>query len=243
MEFNPNNNIVKLCLQAMNMEAKGQTEEANELFLQAWNEATNDFEKFMAAYFVAQHQKNIPKKLKWFETALQFALIVDNDAVKGALSSLYLNIAKCYEKLGKQDNAKKNYELATSLKENSTAQWGKMNIYQMLKHCTLYDDMMLGKKKYKRVFLGRLFGKIALKDFVNDESPIKRNTPTLTELKVKEKNGNVVSERKKWVSQIEEYSLFLNPDIIHSFFGKLTKEQVGYLVYKHTDHHLRQFNS
>ena len=24
--------------------------------------------------------------------------------------------------------------------ENSTANWGKMNFYQMLKHCTLYNE-------------------------------------------------------------------------------------------------------
>jgi hypothetical protein len=52
MEFNPNNNIVKLCLQGMIMEAKGNHEEAGKLFLQAWNEATNDFEKYLAAYYL-----------------------------------------------------------------------------------------------------------------------------------------------------------------------------------------------
>jgi len=35
------------------------------------------------------------------------------------------------------------------LNENSTAQWGKMNVYQMLKHCTLYEEMLLGKKEFK----------------------------------------------------------------------------------------------
>lgn len=41
----------------------------------------------------------------------------------------------------------------------------------MLKHCTLYDEWMLGKNKpvYKQVFMGRLFGKTALKDFVRDD--------------------------------------------------------------------------
>jgi tetratricopeptide (TPR) repeat protein len=112
MEFNPNNNIVKLCIQGMDMEAKDKPEEASRLFLQAWNEATNDFEKFFAAYYVARHQENISDKLKWLEAALQFALKINNDAVKGAFPSLYLNIAKCYEDLNDLDNAKKNSELA-----------------------------------------------------------------------------------------------------------------------------------
>lgn len=52
MEFNPNNNVVKLCLQAMGVE-EDKPEEASKLFLQAWNEATDHFEKFIAAYYVA----------------------------------------------------------------------------------------------------------------------------------------------------------------------------------------------
>jgi hypothetical protein len=65
VEFNPNNHIVKLCLQGLAVEEEGKPEEAARIFLQAWNEATNDFEKFIAAIFVARHQKNIPGKLKW----------------------------------------------------------------------------------------------------------------------------------------------------------------------------------
>ena len=114
MEFSPNNNVVKLCVQGMDMEGKGKPNEASRLFLQAWNEATNDFEKYTAAYYVARHQKNVSDKLKWLETALQFALKINNDTVRGAFPSLYLNIARCYEDLSDPDNAKSNYELATS---------------------------------------------------------------------------------------------------------------------------------
>src|SRR4051812_23246302 len=114
MEFDVNNNVIKLCVQGMDVEGKGKPEEAGKIFLQAWNEATNDFEKFIAAHFVARHQKNIRDKLKWLETALQFALKINNDNVKDAFPSLYLNIAKCYEDLGDTENAKKNNELAIS---------------------------------------------------------------------------------------------------------------------------------
>jgi tetratricopeptide (TPR) repeat protein len=114
MEFNPNNNIIKLCIQAMGLEEKGKSGEASRIFMQAWNEATNDFEKYIAAHYVARHQKNVPDKLKWLETALQFVLKINNPSVNGALSGLYSNIAKCYEDLSDPGNAKKNYELATS---------------------------------------------------------------------------------------------------------------------------------
>lgn len=114
MEFDPANTIVKLCALGMEMEGKGKPEEAGKLFLQAWNEATNDFEKFIAAHYVARHQKTVADKLKWDETALQLALKMNNDTVKEAFPSLYLNIAKCYEDLGDFNEAKRNYDLALS---------------------------------------------------------------------------------------------------------------------------------
>jgi hypothetical protein len=118
MEFDPNNNVIKLCVQGMDMEGKGKPEEASRIFLQAWKEATNDFEKFTAAYYVARHQKNVHDKLVWLETSLQFALKINDVTVKGAFPSLYSNIAKCYEDLSDLDNAEKNHDLANSFRDN-----------------------------------------------------------------------------------------------------------------------------
>jgi tetratricopeptide (TPR) repeat protein len=114
MEFNPANPIVQLCIQGMNAETNNQPEEAAAIFLRAWNEASNDFEKYLAAWFVARHQNNIANKLKWYQTALELALKINDDSVKGAFPSLYINIAKCYEELNEPGDAKKNYDLANS---------------------------------------------------------------------------------------------------------------------------------
>jgi tetratricopeptide (TPR) repeat protein len=118
MEFNPSNTVIRLCIQGMEMEGKGNAEEAGRLFLQAWNEATNDFEKYIAAYYVARHQENVADKLKWLETALQFALKVNNESAISALPNLYSNIAKCHEDLGDTLNAGKNSELANSFTDD-----------------------------------------------------------------------------------------------------------------------------
>jgi len=130
-----------------------------------------------------------------------------------------------------------------SLNENSSAQWGKMNIYQMLKHCTVCDEMFLGKKQYKRVFLGRLLGKMALKNMLKDEAPLKQGSPTGTAFQIKETIGDFGGEKKKWLSLVEEYANYSIDPVIHGFYGKMTREQVGWFVYKHSDHHLRQFNA
>ncbi len=118
MEFNPDNHVVKHCLQGMAMEEQGKPEEASKLFLQAWNEASYDFEKFIAAHYVARHQKVLSDKLTWLETMLQFGLKIDDDTVRSAFPSLYTNIAQCYEALNDPDRAAKHYQLATSFKNN-----------------------------------------------------------------------------------------------------------------------------
>lgn len=58
-QFDPNNKIIQLLLQGMGMEDSGKSEEASLLFSAAWSEAIDDFEKFIAAYYVARHQKCI----------------------------------------------------------------------------------------------------------------------------------------------------------------------------------------
>ncbi len=90
MEFNPNNNIVKYYLRGLDLEEKGETEKADIVFIKAWEEATSDIEKFIAAYFLTRHQKNVSEKLKWLNTALQLALKIDDDSVKDVLASLYM---------------------------------------------------------------------------------------------------------------------------------------------------------
>jgi tetratricopeptide (TPR) repeat protein len=114
MEFNPTNHVVKLCLQGMAMEEAGEAAAARELFIQAWREATDDFEKFMSAHYVARHQDSVLDKLEWLETALRFARRIDDDTVRSAFPALYAKIASCYEELRNVEKAKEHYELATS---------------------------------------------------------------------------------------------------------------------------------
>lgn len=112
MQFDPNNKVVQLCAEGMELEGQGKKNEALQLFQRAWNIATNDFEKFTSAHYVARHQESTENKLQWDETALNLALKINSDNIKVALPSLYLNVAKCYEDLGDFPNARTNYENA-----------------------------------------------------------------------------------------------------------------------------------
>ncbi|MGY6543401.1 DUF1569 domain-containing protein [Arthrospiribacter ruber] len=142
-----------------------------------------------------------------------------------------------------RDNREELIARIKALDETNTVQWGKMNLYQMLRHNTYWNGWILGKDghTYKQEFLGKIFGKMALRSMIKDEKPMDKNIPTSSQFKVKTYEGDIRSEKAMWVSLLEEYQQFYNPAFIHDFFGKMTREQIGILVYKHTDHHLRQF--
>lgn len=135
-------------------------------------------------------------------------------------------------------------ELATrinSLSRQHQAHWGKMNVYQMIKHCTLCEEMMLGKMKIKRVFIGRLIGGMLLKKVLKDESPFGKNSPTSPLLKTLHESGDIEQQKKEWLNRLEQYASYTDPDFVHPFFGPMTRDQIGFFAYKHVDHHLRQF--
>lgn len=106
MEFSPFNPIVKLCLQGMELEAQNNLGKALNIYVQAWNEARNDFEKYLTSYYIAKLQEEKHQKLFWLESTLSFALKANNPAVNTALPSLYQTIAECYESSGEFEKAK-----------------------------------------------------------------------------------------------------------------------------------------
>lgn len=129
------------------------------------------------------------------------------------------------------------------LDENKTALWGSMNVFQMLLHCTYWDNWMQGnnQQRYKQNFIGRIFGKMGLKRMVKDNSPLDKNVPTGKAFKIKQTYCDLEVEKAQWIKLINQYQQYNNPDFIHVFFGKMSTESIGILAYKHTDHHLRQF--
>lgn len=132
-----------------------------------------------------------------------------------------------------------------SLSNQHKALWGKMNVFQMVKHCMQCDDMYHGKIVIKRALIGRLIGKMILKQNLKDSTPFSKNSPTAPVLMTITLTdaGDIESQKKEWVSRIEQYAHYNNPNFVHPFFGPMTREQVGIIAYKHADHHLRQFGA
>lgn len=115
MEFNPQNPVVQLCVQAMSLQEQGRTSESGRLFDQAWKEASNALEKFIAAFCLAKHQHLIEKRLEWLKVSASLASKTDTNLARSALPALELEIAECYERLSDTENSRRHRELAAGL--------------------------------------------------------------------------------------------------------------------------------
>ena len=107
-----NNSIIKLVNEGMKMEMQNKIDLAQNLFIQAWDESSNDWEKCIAAHFVSRHQNNHEDTLKWNMESLNRANKVLEDKIKNYYPSLYLSVGISYENLGNYIEAKKYYNLA-----------------------------------------------------------------------------------------------------------------------------------
>lgn len=114
LQFDEHNKIVQLCVQGMMLEGEGKMDESFDLFQKAWDMAGTNFEKFIAAHYLARRQDNITGKLEWDKTALNIALEIEDESIKASYPSLYLNIGKCYEDMGAFENAGISYNHALS---------------------------------------------------------------------------------------------------------------------------------
>ena len=128
------------------------------------------------------------------------------------------------------------------LAPNTQPQWGKMNVAQMLTHTHRTLQSATGELKLKRTFIGMLFGNIAKKKLLSDE-PWKHGMPTDKHFVVTDQRN--FDEAKKAVLGAVQRFTQAGPNGVakeaHPFFGNLTPEEWGRLMWTHLDHHLNQF--
>jgi tetratricopeptide (TPR) repeat protein len=112
--MDPNNPVVKLCVEGMQAEGAGRHDDARALFAQAWDARTDDWEACIAAHYLARHQPTPEDTLRWNQAALHRADAVTDDRVNGFYPSLYLNLAHSHEQLGNHAEARRYYDLAAA---------------------------------------------------------------------------------------------------------------------------------
>ena len=128
------------------------------------------------------------------------------------------------------------------LSVTNTAHWGKMNLPQMLVHCTMQLKMAVGEipsQPQGSFLLRTAIGKWIA--FGNIPWPKGSQTPNeMNVIKNHLRQTDVQTAKTELLIYLDKVntSASLSP---HPFFGKLTKAEWGKLIYKHVDHHLRQF--
>jgi hypothetical protein len=131
-----------------------------------------------------------------------------------------------------------------TLKPATQRQWGKMDVAQMMAHCSAALDMASGRLILPRLLIGRLIGPF-VKPIYTNEKPFSRSSPTDKKL--------VVSDQRDFLPEQEQLKrcvrLFYEGGEAkctrhpHPFFGDLNPKDWSRGMYKHLDHHLRQFGA
>jgi hypothetical protein len=131
----------------------------------------------------------------------------------------------------------------TQLRPDSERQWGMMNAPQMVAHCSAGLELALGDRLPPQLFFGRIMGWLIKPLVLGNDKPMRRNSPTVEGLVVTD-DRDLETERERLCGLIDRFAAVgpmgctTHP---HSFFGRLTPKEWAILMYKHLDHHLRQF--
>ena len=129
-----------------------------------------------------------------------------------------------------------------TLQPDSPRQWGRMDPAQMLCHCAIALETGTGERPMKQKFIGKLLMPF-FRTSILGEKPFKRNSPTDPSFVVSDPH-DFNAERARLTALIKRF-VDRGPSAAgketHAFFGKMTGEEWGELMYKHIDHHLQQF--
>jgi uncharacterized protein DUF1569 len=129
------------------------------------------------------------------------------------------------------------------LKPEGQRLWGTMNAAQAIAHCSAGIEMATGDINPPRALIGRILGPMIKSKALSNDEPMRRNSPTSKELVVHDKR-DFEAERQRLYGLIDRFyaagpqACTAHP---HPFFGPMLPEQWAILMYKHLDHHLRQF--
>jgi len=139
--------------------------------------------------------------------------------------------------------AKEVKERIERLGPNSQRLWGKMTAAQAMAHCAKTMEWAVGDSYEPRMFIGRIVGPLIRSNVLRDEKPMGRNAPTAKSLVVTDERDlrGECTRLSKLVDRFSEGGPQGCTKHPHTFFGKLTSEEWARLMYKHLDHHLRQF--
>ncbi|HEX6642954.1 MAG TPA: DUF1569 domain-containing protein [Thermoanaerobaculia bacterium] len=129
-----------------------------------------------------------------------------------------------------------------ALRPETTRQWGKMDPAQMLCHCAIALESGSGDRPMKQKLIGKLLMPFIRKSILGPK-PFSRNGPTDPTFVVAD-TRDFAKERDRLIQLIQRFTErgeSAAGSQTHPFFGKMTGNEWGAVMYKHLDHHLQQF--
>jgi hypothetical protein len=130
-----------------------------------------------------------------------------------------------------------------ALTPSTPAQWGKMNVAQMLAHCNVTYELTYENIHPKPNFFMRFILKSFVKKIVVGDKPYSQNGRTAPEFMVpSEQDFNKQKERLiAYINKTVQIGQQAFEGKENHGFGKLSSEEWNNLFYKHLNHHLTQF--
>ncbi len=125
------------------------------------------------------------------------------------------------------------------LTDESQPQWGKMDVAQMMSHCAEVLDVSNGKPLKNTPFLVKLF-KGYIKKMVVGPKPYAKSTRTHPQY-LQTGTKDFQREKQHLLNSLARFKELEGQKTEHALFGELTREEKGWGMYKHLDHHLVQF--
>lgn len=131
------------------------------------------------------------------------------------------------------------------VRPDSARQWGKMNPGQAMAHCSVAMEWAVGDTVAPRMFIGRILGSLIKSRVIANEEPLRRNTGTAKTLVITD-DRDLAKEQARLGALVERFATSGPAGCTrhpHTFFGQMTPQEWATLMYKHLDHHLRQFGA
>jgi hypothetical protein len=134
-------------------------------------------------------------------------------------------------------------ERINHLTPSTPAQWGKMDVAQMMVHASKPFQVATGELNLKRNFIAFLIGGWAKKRYITNGQPFEHNSPTVPNFVIVEPQ-DFDKSKAELIAKLRQVSVGGHDGLTkdpHPFFGKMNGDEWDRLLSMHTDHHLRQF--
>lgn len=125
------------------------------------------------------------------------------------------------------------------------AVWGKMNVSQMLAHCSVTYEMVFTDKHPKPGAFMRFILKTMVKKKVVGESGYKQGSPTAPQFLITDQKEFETEKTRliAYIRQVQEMGRAAFEGKESHSFGVLTAQEWNNMFYKHLNHHLSQFGA